>query len=351
MSKSIILTGGGTAGHVMPNLALLPYLKSSFDNIYYIGSENGVEKEIIAAYPYIKYYSIPCIKLIRSLSFKNLAIPFKLAGSVNKAKKIIKEIEPSIIFSKGGYVALPVVLGAGKVPVICHESDISMGLANKLSSKKCKYICTSFWDTCKKLKNGIHTGAPIRTELYEGKKLHVTLNENLPTVLIMGGSLGAKAINDIIFKHLERFTAKYNVLHITGKANTPKTEDLYSGGGKGIYHQIEFTDRINDYYATADLVVSRGGANSIFELVALKKPSLIIPLPKGSSRGDQIENAKYFSELGYCYTLSQEESNVKSILEKLEALQTDSALIKRLYKARNIDGTQRIAKLILDNCL
>ena len=343
--KKIILTGGGTAGHVMPNLALKPYLHA-FDEIHYIGSVGGMEESIIkSAAPDIIYHSIPCVKLIRSLSLKNLAVPFRLIKSVNAAKKLIKEINPDVIFSKGGYVGLPVCRAAGKTPVVLHESDLRLGLANKLALKKCDKLLTSF-KTGDNDGRTVWTGAPLRREIYEGDRNRAMkecgLTAGLPYLLVTGGSLGAKAINETVYSCLSELTQRFNVIHIAGRNNE-------NGLKNKNYYQIGFTDRMADWLALCDYALTRGGANTLFELAALKKPALVVPLPKTASRGDQIDNAAYFKKLGAAEVLPQESMNGKSLISALEELKSRRNSIKNALKnAPNIDGTVKIAKILTD---
>ncbi len=221
---TIILTGGGTAGHVTPHLAILPYLKKDFDKIYYIGSENGIEKEIVERAG-IKFYSTPCVKLIRKFTLKNLRIPFTLINGVRKAEKLIDLLKPDVIFSKGGYVALPTVIAASKkrVPVIAHESDLTVGLSNRITAKYCKKVLTSFPDTANTLKNGEFVGAPIRRSLFAVKKSdavnYFNFKKEKPILLVTGGSSGAKFINEVLRNSLEYLLKTFNVIHICGKGN------------------------------------------------------------------------------------------------------------------------------------
>lgn len=323
--KKIVLTGGGTAGHIMPNIALLPYLIDC--EIHYIGG-SGMEKELISKFKNVTYHEIPCVKYVRGKIIKNLLIPIKLFKSVRAAKKVLKAINPDVIFSKGGYVSLPVALACRKIPLITHESDMSLGLTNKIICKKCKKVCTAFDCTAKKLKNGIYTGAILRRELYNGKRTSPRL-----TLLIMGGSLGSTAINDVIKNCIVELTARYNVVHIVGKGNLTDINIPR-------YKQIEFAS-MEDMYADADLIISRGGANSLFEIAALNKKALIIPLPKGASRGDQVENAEYFLKRGLIKVLPQENLKPEKLLEELKALES-------FEPARvTVDGTKKVAEIIL----
>ncbi len=339
--EKIILTGGGTAGHITPNIALLPHL-TEFE-IHYIGQPNSMEEELMREQKGVIFHPLEAPKLVRSLTAKNLTVPFKLLKAKRGAKKLLDEIKPKVIFSKGGFVALPVMLAAKGIPLILHESDISMGLANKLVVKKCKYACTSFSSTAQSLPNGICTGAPLRGSLYEGKKEVAERISNLrgrKNLLVFGGSLGAAAVNEAVFSALPKLTESYDVVHIVGKNNV-KPIDCPR------YFQLPFTSNIADFFAWADLCVSRGGANALFELTALKKPTLVIPLPKGNSRGDQVDNAKYFRDMGCARVLLQEDLNPDSLVrEVLELDRLKFALIQNMRNSGKSDGTAEIAKLI-----
>lgn len=316
--SSIILTGGGTAGHCVPHLALLPYLKNTFDKIYYIGSEKGLEHEIIQK-ENIPYFPIACAKLKRGFYFDNLKIPFTLLKGIGQAREIIDDIKPNVIFSKGGYVALPVVIASNKkVPVISHESDYTMGLANKIASKFSQKVITSFPNTEKDKKNVTYIGSPIR-DLTKNVNRENALrffgfNDEKPVLLVMGGSLGAKSINDCFYKIADSIVRDFQVIHLCGKGNVKK--DLKLDG----YYQAEFLHDMGFAYKIASVIVSRAGANSLFEILNLQIPSVIIPLPKGVSRGDQVLNAKYFNSLGLCNYLPQD-------------LLTDNSLTKAIYDA------------------
>lgn len=345
--KKIVLTGGGTAGHVMPNIALLKYLEKEFDEIHYIGSHNGIERNIIEKYPQVIYHGISTVKLIRSLTPKNLLIPFKLLKSLRETRKILKGINPSVIFSKGGFVSVPVVLAGSKlkIPIIAHESDSSIGLANKIIIKKCEKMCFSFENLAKKYKEkGLYTGSPIRDNIFKGDK-EKTLKElnfapNKTTILIMGGSLGATAINNVIFENAEELSKKYNIIHIVGKNNINKKLINLKN-----YKQIEFTNQIENYFAAADLIISRSGSNSIFEFLALKKPMILIPLPKASSRGDQILNAQIFHNNGFSHILYQEKLNKDSLLDLISyVFQNKNFYVSNMQKST----IQNANKLILN---
>ena len=349
--NTIVLCGGGTAGHVMPNIALICHLKKHFKNIYYIGSHNGIEKDILAEHKEIKYFPITSVKLIRGLTLKNLAIPFKLIKGYNQSKKILKELKPDIIFSKGGYVSVPVTFAAKSlgIPVVAHESDFNLGLANKLILKTCKKMCCSFEETAKSIGNkGVFTLSPVRNELFLGNaqkaKQVCKFNNNKQTILVIGGSLGAKAINEAMFKIADIITKEFNVIHIVGKGNINNKLKILN------YHQIEFLSNIQDYFALCDLVVSRAGSNAINEFLVLNKPMLLIPLPKGNSRGDQILNAQNFTEKGFALTLLQEDLTEQNLLNKINELKENATKIRQnqaKFKGKN--GTENILNVILSS--
>lgn len=300
--KTIVLTGGGSAGHIMPNIALLPELQKHYQTIAYIGSEE-MEKQI-AKDNHLPFYQINAVKLIRKLTFKNLQIPFKLAKSINQAKSILKKLSPDVIFSKGGFVSLPVVIAGFKlgIPIVSHESDMTMGLANKIIYRYAKTVCTGFEYTAKKYKKCIFTGSPIRNEIFLGQskiaKKICGFKDDKKTLLFFGGSLGAETINNIVYNTIEKLS-DFNIIHITGKN---KKSHIHQPN----YYTCEWTNQIQHFFALADIVICRAGANTICELMALGKKMILIPLPKNQSRGDQIDNAKYFSQKGYAKVIFEE---------------------------------------------
>ena len=332
--KNIIFCGGGTAGHVMPNIAIIEQLKGKA-NIHYIGG-NGIEKDIIKKYPYITYHEISTTKLVRKFTLKNLAIPFKLMGSICECKKLIKKINPAVIFSKGGFVSVPVVLAHGKTPVLGHESDYSMGLANKIIYPHCKTMFFTFSDTKERYnKKGVYSGTPIRSDIFNGNKQKIlnkfNIKNNHPIVLIVGGSTGATAINDVTIQNLSVLTKKYNIIHICGK-------NKQSSIAHQNYYQIDYADNMGDYLAASDIVVSRAGSNAIFEFLALGKPMILIPLPLDQSRGDQILNAKYFEKKGWAKVIMQENLNSATLLKQLNSV--------KKVKAESV--SQNASKIIAD---
>lgn len=345
---TIILTGGGSAGHVTPHLAILPYLKKDFDKIYYLGSVNGIEKNIIDN-ENIPYYSVPCAKLNRSFNIKNFSIPFKLISGIKKAESLIDKLKPDIIFSKGGYVALPVVI-AGKrknVPIIAHESDYTIGLANKISAKYCKKVLTSFPDTSKQIKNGEYVGAPIRKNYSSMPKSEIFkffgFSGQKPILLVFGGSQGAFAINDSLLKALPDLLPKFDIIHICGK-NNYKNQIKFNG-----YYQVEYMNDIEKAFSIASICVSRAGSNSIFELLSLKIPCLLIPLPKGNSRGDQVLNAEYFQRLGLVSVLPQNVLTPQSLVTYINSIYANRFnVISNYQKMPVVDASRQISRILID---
>ncbi|MDY6367195.1 MAG: UDP-N-acetylglucosamine--N-acetylmuramyl-(pentapeptide) pyrophosphoryl-undecaprenol N-acetylglucosamine transferase [Clostridia bacterium] len=316
---TIILTGGGSAGHCTPHLAILPYLKKYFDKIYYVGSKNGIEKTIISNAK-LPYFEIDCAKLNRSFTLKNLTIPFKVLKGIKEAEKIIDEISPDVIFSKGGYVSIPIVIAAKKrkIPVISHESDITAGLANKIISRYSKKVLTSFDVTAKEFKNGKYIGSPIRNLSPDINKSSIIVKYGLsgkkPVLLITGGSLGATAINTAVDSAVDSLLKTFDIIHIRGRGNLNSKLKM-----KG-YYQTEFVNDINNVFSVTDVCISRAGSNTVFELLSLKIPCLLIPLPKGTSRGDQVLNAEYFFKKGLCSVLPQNLLTGQSLLTNVLCL-------------------------------
>ena len=308
--KKIILTGGGTAGHVTPNIALLPALKNAGYDISYIGSYNGIEKTLIEQQN-IPYYGISSGKLRRYLDIKNLTDPFRVLKGISQAKKLIRELKPDVVFSKGGFVAVPVVMAAGKqgIPVIIHESDMTPGLANKLCLKYARKVCCNFPETVKMISKGkgVLTGLPIRQELLLGNKSAglsmCGFDGSKPVLMVIGGSLGAVHVNDAVRAVLPKLLERFNVIHVCGKGQLDASYDNTPG-----YRQFEYVDaELKDLFAAADVVISRAGANVICELLAMHKPNLLIPLPADASRGDQLLNAESFRKQGYSMVLEEKD--------------------------------------------
>ena len=328
MMKKIVLTGGGTAGHVTPNLALLPELKKRDFDILYIGGKNGMEAELAGAAG-ISYRGISTGKLRRYFDLKNFTDPFRVIKGFFDAVGIIRSYRPDIVFSKGGFVAVPVTAAAWvcRVPVISHESDMTPGLANRLAAPFVKKICCNFPETAAMLpKNkAVLTGSPIREELLKGNRDRglelLGFGDGKPVLMMIGGSLGAQRINKVLRADLKELLRVFDIVHICGKGNLEPSLEETEG-----YRQFEFVStELKDIFAAADIVISRAGANSICELLALKKPNLLIPLSAAASRGDQILNAGSFEKQGFSMVLREEEMNEDSLVEAVLKLWSDRA--------------------------
>lgn len=348
--KRIILTGGGTAGHVTPNIALLPKLKERGYDIHYIGSYNGIEKELIEQLE-IPYHGISSGKLRRYFSVQNFTDPFRVLKGFGEARKIIKSLKPDVIFSKGGFVSVPVVI-AGKqchVPTIIHESDMTPGLANKLAIPSASKVCCNFPETLQHLpkEKAVLTGSPIRQELLSGDRGAALklcgLTEEKPVILIIGGSLGSVVVNQAVRSILPKLLKEFHVIHLCGKGKVDESlRDL-----KG-YVQFEYLQQeLKDIFALADVVISRAGANAICELLALRKPNLLIPLSANASRGDQILNARSFARQGFSIVLEEEELNDTILLQTIKKLyQEKDAYINAMNESSQQDSIHTILELI-----
>ena len=348
--KKIILTGGGTAGHVTPNLALLPSLKKAGYEIRYIGSYQGIERKLIEGAG-IPYDGISSGKLRRYFDLKNFSDPFRVAKGYFEALRLMKRYKPDVVFSKGGFVAVPVVLAAKhyKVPVIIHESDMTPGLANKICIPSAAKVCCNFPETLKYLPKdkAVLTGSPIRAELLEGDRKaglsYAHLTEDKPVLLIIGGSLGSVAVNTAVRKILPQLLNTFQVIHICGKGNLD--ESLIGTEG---YVQYEYVDApLKHLFAAADVVISRAGANSICELLALRKPNLLIPLSAAASRGDQVLNAKSFKKQGFSYVIEEEELTKDSLLSAVKEVYGNRDKYKdAMAKSGQMDSIATIIDLI-----
>lgn len=320
--KRIVLTGGGTAGHVTPNIALLPSLKEAGYEIIYIGSYDGIEKRLMADFD-VEYHGISTGKFRRYFDLKNFSDPFRVLKGYSEAKKLLKSIKPDVIFSKGGFVSVPVVRAAAdlKIPCIIHESDMSPGLANKLCVPVATKICCNFPETVSKLPAGkaVLTGSPIRAELSQGSKeagLELCgFDDSKPVVMVIGGSQGAQSVNEVVREALDKLLEKYQVVHICGKEKMDNLMLSVPG-----YKQFEYIKgELKDVFAMADVVISRAGANAICELLALNKPNILIPLSVGS-RGDQILNAASFESQGFSLVMREESVDPISLVEAVNEL-------------------------------
>lgn len=324
--KKIILTGGGTAGHVTPNLALVPELKKRGYEILYIGSINGIEKEL-AEKAGLPYEGISSGKLRRYFDLKNFSDPFRVIKGFFEAARIMKKFRPDIVFSKGGFVAVPVTMAAraAGVPVISHESDMTPGLANRLAGPFATKICCNFPETVKLLPAGkaVLSGSPIREEILKGDAgtglKFLGFDGEKPRLMVIGGSLGAVHVNDAVRRVLPKLLERFDVIHICGKGNLDESLQGLAG-----YRQFEYvSEELKDLFAAADIVISRAGANAICELLALKKPNLLIPLPANASRGDQILNADSFRKQGFSMVLTEENMTDGTLLSAVDELWND----------------------------
>jgi len=348
--KRIILTGGGTAGHVTPNIALLPRLKELNYDIHYIGSYNGIEKELIEQFG-IPYHGISTGKLRRYFSLQNFTDPFRVIKGLDEARKLVKILKPDVIFSKGGFVSVPVVLAgkSRKVPTIIHESDMTPGLANKLSLPSATKVCCNFPETLEHLPEGkaVLTGSPIRQELLSGDKfkarefLHFTSDK--PVIMIVGGSLGAVAVNNAVRAILPELLKDFQIIHLCGKGKIDETLLNIEG-----YAQFEYIkEELRDLFAITDIVISRAGANAICELLALHKPNLLIPLSANASRGDQILNARSFERQGFSMVLEEEEITNEILLGAIRNLyENRESYIDAMKKSDQQNSIDTIIDLI-----
>ena len=350
--KTIVMTGGGTAGHVTPNLALAPLLKEKGYDIYYIGSYNGIEKKLVENAG-ITYYGISSGKLRRYHDWKNFTDPFRVIKGFSEANQLMKHLKPDVVFSKGGFVSVPVVMAAArqKIPAIIHESDMTPGLANKLAIPFATKVCCNFPETLEYLPAGkaVHTGSPIRKELLSGNRDRglefAGFNNEKPVILIMGGSIGSRFINNAVWDSLDTLLKDFQIIHLVGKGNI--NNDLV---GKPGYQQYEFVnEQLNDVFAMTDLMISRAGANSISEILALKIPNILIPLSAKASRGDQILNAESYRKQGFSTVLQEEELTSAILIDSVRDVYKNRIQIKeKMASSKLLDANETILDLILE---
>lgn len=352
--KKIVLTGGGTAGHVTPNIALIPELIKRNYDIHYIGSETGIEKRLIEEYD-IPYYAISTGKFRRYFDVKNFTDPFRVVKGIREAASLMKELKPDVVFSKGGFVSVPVVLAADrkKIPCVIHESDMTPGLANKICIPHAVKVCTNFPEAAANIPDGkaVVSGTPIRSELYKGNRTEglkfCGFTDNKPVIMVVGGSLGAAAVNRIVRESLPELLKKYNVIHLCGEGKLDSELDNMKG-----YAQFEYVKKeLSDMMAAADLVISRAGANAICELLALKKPNILIPLPQSQSRGDQVLNAQSFKKQGYSAVLNEETLTPEKLVTHVDRVFNEKE--KYVYSMRmnnNKDAIQIICDILDEFC-
>lgn len=352
--KRIVLTGGGTAGHVTPNIALIAKLREMDYDIHYIGSYQGIERDLIEKLG-VSYYGISSGKLRRYLDLKNFSDPFKVLKGYSQAKKLLKRIKPDVVFSKGGFVAVPVVLAAKKrkIPTIIHESDMTPGLANRLCIPSAYKVCANFPETLNYLpkEKAVLTGTPIRKELFAGNKIKgldfCGFSANKPIILVIGGSTGALKINEAVRNLLPTLLKRFQVIHLCGKGKMDEAYKDMEG-----YVQYEYiSTELSDLFAAADIVISRAGANAICELLALKKPNILIPLSAAASRGDQILNAESFEHQGYSYVIKEEQlTNETLLLAVNEVYDNQEKYREAMQKSTQNDATKTICAMIEEVC-
>ena len=348
--KRIVLTGGGTAGHVTPHLSLIPRLRQEGYDIHYIGTEKGIEHEMIAQIPDVTYHAVKSGKLRRYFSLQNFTDPFRVVAGAFQSMHLMRKLKPDVLFSKGGFVSVPVVIGAWlcRVPAVCHESDLTPGLANRICARFATKVATTFPECAKALgAKGVHTGTPLRPELFQGSRAAglamAGFDGRKPVLLMTGGSLGAQSVNKCLRESLPELLPHMDVLHLCGKGNL----DESLAGLKG-YCQKEFlSGEMPDALAVADLVLSRAGSNTLSELLALHKPMLLVPYPLSASRGDQIENAKSYERQGLARVLMQENMTPRTMTDALLSLLADrDQLLQALKNYPVQDGTDAVLRMI-----
>ena len=351
--KKIVMTGGGTAGHVTPNIALMPALRKEGFEISYIGSYDGIEKRLIEEQG-VPYYGISSGKLRRYFNPKNFSDPFRVIKGYGQSIKLLKKIKPDVVCSKGGFVSVPVVLAAKfcRIPAIIHESDITPGLANKLAIPGAVKVCCNFPETLNYLpkEKAVLTGSPIRQELLKGSadagRTYCKFPEaSKPVILIIGGSSGSRAINNTVRELLPQLLPDYNVIHLCGKGNLDTSLTQTAG-----YLQLEYANQeLADLFALSDLVISRAGANAICELLALHKPNILIPLSANASRGDQILNANSFQAQGFSYVLEEENLSPETLRSAItHVIAEKESYISAMKNSQTRDSIETIVNLILD---
>ena len=348
--KKIVLTGGGTAGHVTPNIALLPALQAARYEIAYVGSYEGIEKKLIADFN-IPYTGISTGKFRRYLDPKNFSDPFRVMKGFVEARNYLKNYQPDVVFSKGGFVSVPVVRAAASlhIPCIIHESDMTPGLANKLCIPVAEKVCCNFPETMKNIPadKAVLTGSPIRAELAQGSRL-AGLNmcgftANKPVIMVIGGSLGAANVNKAVRDALPKLLEDFQVVHLCGK---DKIDNLLLNTPG--YKQFEYIKaELKDIFAMADVVISRAGANAICEILALRKPNILIPLSAQASRGDQILNAASFEKQGYSIVIQEEELTNEKLLNAVNtAFEEKDRFIKAMQRSQLNNSIEKIVELI-----
>lgn len=349
--KRILFTGGGTAGHVIVNLALIPYYQEKGWEVDYIGSKTGIERKLIEKLNGVTYHPISTGKLRRYASVENIKDPFKVLKGTWQAVRIIRKQKPKVIFSKGGFVSVPVLLAAKltNVPAVIHESDYTPGLANKIAMPFAKKVLATFPETMKYLpeKKSEYVGAVIRDELFQGEKERgrtiAGLNSQKPVLLIMGGSGGSQKINETVRQSLPELLSTFQIIHICGEGKIDRSINKLG------YTQFEYVhDELKDIFAASDFILSRAGSNAIFEFLALRKPMLLIPLSRQASRGDQIINAKSFAEKRYARVLEEESLTEETLVKELALLREHAPIMIDTMKQYQTEQSRERVLAILE---
>ena len=348
--KRIVLTGGGTAGHVTPNLALIPSLLSEGWDVHYIGTADGIERRLVEAIPGVTYHSVSTGKLRRYFDWKNLTDPFKVAAGAGQSLMLLRRLRPNLVFAKGGFVSVPVVYGAAalRIPVLLHESDMTPGLANKLAIPFAKKLLCTFPEAAKLAgEKGLYAGTPLRPELFQGSREKglklFGFRDDRPVLMVVGGSSGAQSINRALRQALPGLTTGFQVLHLCGAGNLEGNLE-----GTINYCQREYlNEEMPHAYAAADVLISRAGSNTLSEILALRKPSLLIPYPKTASRGDQILNAQSFEARGLAKVLYQEDMTPDALRARVvEVYKNRGGLIDAMEKEPSANGLKNVLKSI-----
>lgn len=349
MSKRIVLTGGGSAGHVTPNLALVPGLRKAGLETHYVGTEGGIERQLVERT--MPFHVIEAGKLRRYLSMENISDVFRTVRGLREAREVLEDISPDLVFAKGGYVSVPVVFAAAKmhIPVILHESDYTPGLANRMCARKASRICLTFAPERQLTEKEILTGSPVREQLLHGDRRRglaaAGFSGEKPVLLIMGGSLGAEAVNEAVDAALPEMLERFDIIHLRGRGHLNPALDKTPG-----YRQFEYIgEELPDFYKAANLALSRAGANAVFEFAALRLPALLVPLPLSASRGDQILNAGYFEKHGFAKVLDQENLNRQTLIQGLDDLsQNADEMRANMVAAKSLNGTRNVLRIILE---
>lgn len=348
--KRIVFTGGGTAGHVTPNLALIPHFLAQGWDVHYVGTAEGIERTLVEPMQSVTYHAIHSGKLRRYFSVKNFTDPFRVLQGAGEAATLLRRLRPHVVFSKGGFVSVPVVYGAWvhKIPCVLHESDITPGLANRISIPLARKVCTTFPEAAQALGDkAIHTGTPLRAMLFSGDPQRglafLGLTGEKPILLMMGGSTGAASVNAALRGALDALLPRFDIAHICGRGNLDPALE-----GRAGYRQIEYVnEELPDVYAATSFMLSRAGANALSEILALAKPVLLVPYPLGASRGDQVLNAASFENRGLAMVLPQEKLTPETLVDALLALWDQrEAFRDAMFEESFLNGTQQVIEII-----